>query len=449
MSQFNIKCSSKKIGIIQGKSEKAFSQVIARVLISWIMLIGCYLSTLDFFMYIYIAFATFSIFTLNTKCGLCYMMSITSFSNITCLSFRYDLSLHGILILFFIVSCALKKISFDKRIWISYLLMAFFFAVSPIGSFTDIKTILNFLLLVIIVTSVVKERCLWRKYVDFYVIGHMLATILALICMRSERMILTLNHDYAKIGSIVMARFTGSDFDCNFFAANCALIISILLYCLANSKVLKISENKLKIIIALYFIFGLFTLSKMFIIAVIIEFMLYYLTNFSRRFSKSMFSILLIIALLLVVNDATNNALYNLAFGRLSSISSSNLTELTGRRNEIWNSYLGDWTSSVKKILIGSGMANKKLREDYFLPHNTFIEILYQFGVIGSIIFGSYIISIFSWIKSNRFGKKISARFIPLIILSAVAFSLGMFSVDMFSVILAIGLIIAAGYANG
>ena len=106
---------------------------------------------------------------------------------------------------------------------------------------------------------------------------------------------------------------------------------------------------------------------------------------------------------------------------------------------------MDEWLSSSKKILIGAGMANKKLREDYFLPHNTYIEILYQFGVLGSGIIFFYFHQLYTLIKSDHIKRQMPARFLPLIMISIYGLSLGMFSTDMIVLQLTIAFLIAAG----
>ena len=58
-------------------------------------------------------------------------------------------------------------------------------------------------------------------------------------------------------------------------------------------------------------------------------------------------------------------------------------TPIDAGRVELWKRYIKDFTSSPKKILFGAGVSAEVLG---ISPHNTFINILWQFGIIGLVL---------------------------------------------------------------
>lgn len=58
-------------------------------------------------------------------------------------------------------------------------------------------------------------------------------------------------------------------------------------------------------------------------------------------------------------------------------------TPLDPGREGIWKRYLKEITSSPKKLIFGSGVSAELLG---VLTHNTFIEILWRFGIVGSVL---------------------------------------------------------------
>ena len=79
------------------------------------------------------------------------------------------------------------------------------------------------------------------------------------------------------------------------------------------------------------------------------------------------------------------------------------------------------------------------------MHHQTYIEILYQFGIIGSLIFFTYMGSIFGEISRSRSTVKLHLRHLALISIAVCGLTLGQFAFDSFIYQLVIAMILICG----
>ena len=85
-------------------------------------------------------------------------------------------------------------------------------------------------------------------------------------------------------------------------------------------------------------------------------------------------------------------------------------TPIDPGRIGLWKRYLNDFIESPKKIIFGAGVSALALGTP---PHNTFINLIWQFGIIGIAI-----LSVIFWtIFNNLFNKK-SINFILVLSLT-------------------------------
>lgn len=70
---------------------------------------------------------------------------------------------------------------------------------------------------------------------------------------------------------------------------------------------------------------------------------------------------------------------------------SRGISGLTTGRTDLWWDYAGELLRSPRLLLVGNGYTNLKLHGRS--SHNTFIQILFQFGVVGGLL-------LFQWIKA-------------------------------------------------
>jgi len=121
----------------------------------------------------------------------------------------------------------------------------------------------------------------------------------------------------------------------------------------------------------------------------------------------------------------------------LKRFSGDNLSQLTGARSDIVQEYI-DLFFSLSSIflLFGAGIngylgyynhffLNRGLFPEVVGPHNTLIEILISFGLIGSLLFISYVYFAFKAEKSRVGSTKVfRIALIPIIVFLLYCFSL-------------------------
>lgn len=69
-------------------------------------------------------------------------------------------------------------------------------------------------------------------------------------------------------------------------------------------------------------------------------------------------------------------------------------------RLELWKRYLKDFVSSPKKVLLGSGISVTELGT---APHNTYIDIFWRFGIVGTLIVIYIFYSIYRYLLKRNF----------------------------------------------
>lgn len=437
--------------ILRRKIRPEDKPVIYKYFICWTLLLLCFLTSSEVFMAGGIAVSVLFLAVSSKDEALYLIFALVSLSSAISLAPRYQTSLFGILIVVYIMR-NLAGIRLHKKTALLYVIFAVYMisGLRPGQSslFSDIKTIVNYSLLLIFALAF--DRAQWIRLFDFYIWGHVCAALLAVLAGGSARLGQAIETDTAVIGKMEVRRFSGLDMDTNFFAVNCAFIIACLLFFLCSRGLKDISKKKIMVFTGVYFILGIMTFSKMFIVALGFVTFYYYMTNLQRKLARLLLYSVFGISLFLMVNMYTNGMAVTLLFGRFVNPArdyGSVINTLTTGRYVIWAAYVKDWLSDLGKILFGSGMAHKRLPE-FKMHHETYIEILYQFGVVGSVLLLSYMHSVFGMVRRERMPRPAcpgNIRFIALLTTAVCGLSLGLFAIDCTIPLLFLGFIMAAG----
>lgn len=417
--------------IIQEKLDSVDVFVLKRILICWGCLLCCAITTVDVFVLLYLMLGVLFIVFSPKQYGILMYFSLVSFTNVVSVAPNYTISLNWILTIALICRCFFRKIVIYRKPAILFVLFTLYMISglnpSQAGFLSDIKTIVNYFLLLIVACTVQKEY--YKKLFDFYIVGHVLSLIFSIPAYFSPRFHFLLQESYIVTSVFESRRFTGIDFDTNFLAVNCAFIISILLFFLANSNDNK-KASRIKIAILAYIMIGMLTLSKMFMIVLVVLILIYYGTNFSKKYVSMFFMSAVLLITFFVGNTLSNGMLFYRLFGRFIETSDNVNVFTTGRFN-IWMTYIESWLSSSNNILFGVGMANKRLSL-FKMHHSTYIEVLYQFGVIGTSLFLFFLFNVAKLFKSGMLVTKIHTKYIGLTSICVCGMALGLFAFDFF-----------------
>lgn len=215
-------------------------------------------------------------------------------------------------------------------------------------------------------------------------------------------------------------RFTGLNYDPNFYAMSAVFAIALCVILLMN----KIGNKVLMWAVLVTLItFGFQSYSKMFLLSVIVIGII------------SMIDILrspkmIVMTLLSFLTLGTGVMLWLQKIGYMDIMYSRIFeNDISTGRIEILNSYLEYLAHSPLTAVFGDGIG-----AGYLLaggPHNTYMEAVYFIGILGSILYLFLAISIFKWKRYNN--KKQIVNYIPLFAFLIMIGVLGCFTINEIS----------------
>ncbi len=181
-----------------------------------------------------------------------------------------------------------------------------------------------------------------------------------------------------------VTRYCGFYGDPNFYAAQ---VLAALAGCLVLA--LKTDSKRLiallSVLIVCLLYCGLMSASKSFLIVSVVSFLLWLGQLLIQKGKVEQKVLLIIISALAAVYIASSTLfgdLFDIIMSRLAN--ANNWSDFTTHRTEIWVDYADTIVSDFKILLLGNGFTNIKL--DDVGSHNTLIQSIWQFGVIGAPI---------------------------------------------------------------
>lgn len=230
-------------------------------------------------------------------------------------------------------------------------------------------------------------------------------------------------------------RYTGIAWDTNFLALQCVCNIGVLLTLIEQRQ-----RHKILYIATLAFVLicGVLTVSKMFILVLCVVYVLWLLTSKTKIIYKlfTVCGLFLIVVFAYVILPKDHSI--HVIIDRVLSVfkSGGNLNSFTTGRWNIWKAYLEDWISSLKKFFIGAGVYYESVYNGYS-AHGFYVELLYQFGIIGAIllasVFGYCILSGRSIEYKDIKNKKIKVKADKLNYLGIIAFLVSIAALSIFT----------------
>lgn len=247
---------------------------------------------------------------------------------------------------------------------------------------------------------------------------------------------LLLNVSYAKdiVNRVINGeRFAGLSGEPNYFS----LYIVVCISCFFNLESFNLKRCFATVLIMLI---GFLTASKMeFILILFLGVNMLFLGFFSIK-KKQRKYIMILIGLILVcciVFRAQIPAFISNFIRRLGG-QNAELDRLTTGRANLWIYYLNVFFSDPVVLLFGKGFGYNKFLEEPTLKvaHNTYIDFLVSWGIIGTILFCCILCYVINRFKKNNEIKVSYVSILPLFVFFATCFSLSCLSADMFSFII-------------
>lgn len=252
-------------------------------------------------------------------------------------------------------------------------------------------------------------------YIESYTFGVLTSSVLGVI--KNSIPNLT-NYAGAKsnhLGNgIYLERFSGLWGDPNYYSINLMLAFVCVLYLYTKCK---ISLARTVIYFALIIVFGAMTRSASFVLvlAATMVFMVVVLFQSHHRLIGFISAVLIIVAGYLLLS------------GKLSVFDSSILKlqtsiaqgDISTGRIDRWSTYINEFIDHPLKLIIGNGVGKFF---SFTVPHNTYIDFLDIYGVLGTFIFLQSIVSVNRLLKK----KRNIVNYLPLIIILVMYFTISM-----------------------
>ena len=184
------------------------------------------------------------------------------------------------------------------------------------------------------------------------------------------------------------SRFAGMYSDPNYYVVNIIIAICLLEILGINKKISKIHEYGLLMVLVL---FSFLTLSKSAIIMLFIPIFVIIIYCFQIKDYKKLIGVFGLLAIVLMIIFNLNIPQLATILGRFSE--AQDINSLTTGRFYIWNSYFDYFNANAGKFIFGSGVGATLVNNR--AAHNTYIDFVFYFGVIGSVLF-LYLIAYFN-----------------------------------------------------
>lgn len=203
-----------------------------------------------------------------------------------------------------------------------------------------------------------------------------------------------------------VTRLAGYYGDPNFYSAQIDACIACLLLLLAKEDSVGFRVGTIAALVVLLYC-GLLAASKSFVIVGVCELCIWVLLMLSRKGKKlSTYSLLIaaVAVLLFVLSTSAFQNLLDILGNRFSY--SASASQITTGRTDIWANYLNLLTHNPKLALFGEGFTSVLLDALYGrASHNTLIQCVYQFGVIGAPLLIAWVVCLFKSVLSHFPGK--------------------------------------------
>lgn len=237
-----------------------------------------------------------------------------------------------------------------------------------------------------------KQEIHFEKCVIFLAAGMLSASLASNILMTYPHMLKYISIDTTQI--VGLSRLSGFNGDPNYYSAQILVSIGSLLLVLSKTTSKAIIALEITVIMALLY-FGIQSVSKMFLISLLIVIVLWTINLLIERRSISYKFGIITSAVFLVGIVVINNLFaeqinyYLMRFGVVS-----NMSTLTTGRSNLWGVYADYLYNHPDKLLFGIGLSQDQVRillktnNSHFTP----IQITYQVGLMGvGIILGWWV----------------------------------------------------------
>jgi len=293
----------------------------------------------------------------------------------------------------------------------------------------------NFIILLnLVFLSSLSNKIDYEKSIISYVLGFLFTSVSGLLIGKLPQMseFIYINMVSRDLGNIT--RFTGVDKDPNYYGFYALFAITLLLALKRSSKNYNISI--INILILIISILGFLSFSKMFLLILVMIILLIIINNFNKIYRNIKYILYSAFGAILawfffsekiysyLISPYLERLIYNIDGG-----------ELSNGRIEILSEYIEILNSKIYIIFFGSGFF-RDAQELSLATHNTYLTLIYTFGIFGTIVLLSFVKDVANQLKQNVFSKNIGEESIKkdfniTIYLPILSILLSMFFLDL------------------
>lgn len=294
------------------------------------------------------------------------------------------------------------------------------------------------LVLVAIFTCRGNELMDRSKLAIAYILGVFFATLSGILVQDLPHMLVYRRVDTFYIDSVSMSRFVGLSPDPNFYSMQVCIAL-----CLILSIFDRVKQRKLfMLIFVVLSIYGFLSLSKTYLAAYVFMMLWWFFTRGPAQQLKALLVLFVGSSFALLANTqfVFMDKVIHFYKLRMDNFGGSDgLASLTTGRSDIWGVYF-EKLSDPLLLLFGTGI-DRAFRT--VSPHNTYLSLLYSFGIVGSILFIIYLVIIFKSMagRSVRTRKRSAIRYLPMLIILVFITTIDLLFEDYFMFMLLLGML--------
>lgn len=302
-----------------------------------------------------------------------------------------------------------------------------------ISDFYNLTELVRWSILFSFTVLLMSEKRTSRKFSAFsayFIVGFFVSSIAGFAAFKTGGNLYDLTR--AEVNENIINRFSGLSGDPNNYGMYALLVLTFLLMRFEGIKETKKSLFIWFCIVSVA-LFSVLTVSRALVVGFFFIITLFTILNLqSKRNVKVSFALIFFCVIGLMLGYY-----YGFLDGYLKRFDYSDMSDLTGSRNVIFLEYMEGFTNnSLWHYLFGSGVTSHTSYYFYnvdgfnsihyapFGTHNTFLELIVSFGLLGSIPF---LILLYRCVFKNQSGTPNSLRYfdyLPILVIVIYFFSL-------------------------
>ncbi len=331
-------------------------------------------------MFLYIFMMVSGLVFLFCDVAICFPLLMFVLPSATILKFSPDSMSFFTLLFFLVVAKMVLKV---QKIKASLLVTLIFFVMfcllfSGIGTITTIVTISAGFIMIYCLRYIETDA---ETSVLAFASGIIFTSVISLFKSYFPIIDEFVSTAMMKSGETTYAdRFAGLQYNPNFFTVDIILIIAGIVV-LSYHKTARKSYTLYLILLS---VFGLMSVSKSFLVSFIVLIVLWFTLSMKQGVQKLFKFLMIVLIAALVVYFFAYESI-NLYIFRLAEDQGGSMGEVTTGRTDLWIGYLTGFVGDIKIFFLGNGINN--FLESGKAPHNTYLDLLYFMGIVGTTLF--------------------------------------------------------------